>query len=451
MHAFVKRTWCGLFLLVAMAACHTNDDLPPARPSGASLELVKGDGQKGQFGAVLADSLVMRVVLRDTALRNRLTVTYRIKSGNGYVEGSSSGFSGAVLKPDGKGNVRARWSLGCNTPTQAVTFYLYPDSCTGYVPNLRCKPLDSLTFEATAGKPTGWSRACGIRFAGDPYSSTFTACAGKVYAVAGGKAFRSEDDGVNWTVLSSPAGDDEVKLLKCNSQGHVYIVTQNRGVFYSTDYGGSWTAINNGILDHRYPLDLVVEDNTLFVSFYFDGLYRSTNNGAFWKKLLIAGRYQEEYNHVTRMPTGDLYLFDKWGKLFKSTNNGDNWQLRDPGYNYVRSPVGDMATDQAGNLVIGSSYDGYLAVLSPATLTGNVTSFYTPETHSSCGVYQITPFRDKLYFLVSGNLKPGVYYGTPGNYAQAHPDFTGRVSSFFVKPDGSLLLGTESGVYYFAK
>ncbi|CAA9242676.1 MAG: GH74 [uncultured Cytophagales bacterium] len=450
MYAFITRTWAGLFLLVAMAACHTNDDLPPARPSGASLELVKGDGQKGQFGALLADSLVMRILVRDTTLRNKLTVTYKMKTGNGYVEEYHSGFPGTGLRPDAKGIVRGRWSLGCNSTTQAVTFYLYPDSCTGYVPDARCKPLDSLTFEATAGKPTGWSRACGIGFV-DPYGSAFTACAGKVYAVAGGKAYRSEDDGVNWTELSPPAGNDPVKLLKCNGQGHVYVVTENQGVFYSKNQGGSWTEINNGILDHRYPLDLVVEDNTLFVSFNFDGLYRSTNNGAFWRKLLVGGRYGEEYAHVTRMPSGDLYLFDKWSKLFKSTNNGDNWLLQDLGHNYARSPAGDMAADQAGNLVIASSYDGYLAVLSPATLTGSVTSFYTPETHSTCMVYQITPARDKLYFLVSGNLKPGVYSGTPGNYAHAHPDFTGQVSSFFVRPDGSLLLGSHSGVYYFAK
>jgi photosystem II stability/assembly factor-like uncharacterized protein len=452
MNRITTRFIVWLSILTIALACKHEDEPDPQPVMQAKLSIVKGDRQTGFFGEYLPDSLVLKVTPTGTIPAGNFRVSYQITQGNGYMEPINNGivYSNTYLQSDSKGMLKLRWNLGCNALQQKVVFYLYSNDCPAVdLQNNKCLPIDSVSFAAAAKQPSGWSRACGV---GSSFSfqPSFASHQNRIYFVNGGVAYSSTDGGINWNAFPASTPQD-IRFLKCNSQGYLYALTENKGVFYSRDQGVSWTEINTGILDHRYPLALVVEDDNLFVSFYFDGLYRSKNNGAFWKKLLIEGKYHEEYQYITRVPNGDLFLFDKWSTLFKSSNNGDKWQRQSLNYRYSSGTKGEMAIDHAGHLVIGDEYNGYLAVLSPATLTGEVVSFYTPETHSTCTVRQITPYQDKLYFAVTGNLKPGVYFGNQGNYTYAHPGLETRVEAFHVKNDGSLLLVNSSGLYYEAK
>ncbi|GAA3930670.1 sialidase family protein [Hymenobacter algoricola] len=437
-------------LLALTTACEKDRPTPqnpPAPAPTATLTLVRGDQQTSTYGASLPDSLVLKVTPAAAKAAQDYVVTFKMRVGNGSVEAAPSGLAQSnTLLVDRKGLARTRWSLGCNAQQQKVTFYLLAPGCQG--PG--CLPLDSVSVTATAQKPTGWSRACGPSPSRGP-AAEFCNCAGGLYALFGGLPYTSTDEGVNWRPLTAPVPNEDVQFLKCNSAGTLYALLRNSGVYTSTNKGATWTAINNGILDHRYPIGLQVEDNAVFVSFYFDGLYRTTTNGGFWRKLLLDGKYYEQYSFLTRHPNGSLYVFDKWSALFKSTDNGDNWQKQTTSSQYIGSPAYDMAVDNAGNLVVASSYDGYVATLSPVTLTGSVTSFYTPQTHSTCQVDQLTPYQNKMYFLVRGNLTPGVYAGTPGNYALASTGFTKPINCFHIRPDGTLLVSSSDGLYYFAR
>ncbi|RAK70166.1 WD40/YVTN/BNR-like repeat-containing protein [Hymenobacter edaphi] len=436
--------------LLALGSCEPKkkEDPRPTDPVPARLTLVRGGTQSGTFGAFVPDSVVLQVQPAGNAPANGYLVSYRL-TGNGYVEAANNwGMPRGLLRADARGRIRVRWSLGCDLLQQKTTFYLFDASCADPSQG-QCTPLDSVSARATARQGSGWVRACG----GEPMSgglqSSICNCAGRLYMVMGGKGYASQDEGVNWRLLPLPAVNDYVRFLKCNSRGTVYALMENSGVHVSNDQGATWTAVNNGILDHRYPIDLVAEDNNVFVSFFNDGLYRSTNNGGFWRKQLVAGQYWEQYSLLTRLPGGELFLVDKWSNLFKSTDNGSNWLRQTPAAQYVRSQVTALAVDHTGNLVVGSG-DALLAVLNPASLTGTVSSFYTPQTHTSHSIYNITSARNRLYFVVLGNLTPGVYAGTPGSYALATPGFTPRIYNYFVKADGSLMLITDSGVYYHA-
>ncbi|UOQ52167.1 WD40/YVTN/BNR-like repeat-containing protein [Hymenobacter cellulosivorans] len=434
--------------LLVVAACKKDPASPQDPPVAqtAKLTMVRGDKQTGPYGADLPDSLVLKVTPAAGETAQDYVVTYKMRVGNGTVMMPAYPYSiGNRLSVDRKGLTRTRWSLGCNASQQKVTFYLSAPSCLGG----QCPPLDSVSFTATAQRPTGWSRACGATPGG--ISTSFCNCGPGLYALFNDQPYVSADQGVNWQPLTVPVANDRVRFLKCNSRGVLYALLENSGIYTSTDKGTTWKAINNGILDHRYPLTLLVEDNALFVSFSFDGLYRTTNNGGFWRKQLLDGKYYEEYSFLTRHPNGSLYVFDKWSALFKSTDNGDNWQKQTTSRQYISSPTYDMTVDNAGNLVVASGYDGYVSTLSPTTLTGNVTSFYTPQTHTTCRVDHLTPYQNKLYFTVDGNLVPGVYAGTPGNYTLASTGFTKPISGFHVRDDGSLLLASHDGLYYFSR
>ena len=227
--------------------------------------------------------------------------------------------------------------------------------------------------------PQGWAKACGVNFGGQfaaPQNST------SIYYVSSGAVYFSTDGGITWQQLKTLPQNVQAHDLKFNSRGDFYLLTENDGIYYSTDAGTTWQAINTGIIDHRYPLTFVVEDTALFVSFYFDGLYRTTNNGDYWKKLLIGGKYYEEYSNVTRLPDGSLYLNDKWGTIFRSADNGDNWQQVIVSYQYLRSPVSDINSDADGNLVLASSYDGLLAVFIAPNPCRQCGFIFTPRKHT---------------------------------------------------------------------
>jgi len=423
----------------------------PTPPAGPHLTVVRGDQQTATYSEWLPDSVVLQVTPgASSPTGQRYVLTYQLRVGNGTVAAARPGGASPAnqVLVDGKNRARVRWSLGCNTQQQQLTFYLFAADCPS---GAACLPLDSVRVRATAQRPSGWSRACGADAAAGTTAPSFCHCAGTLYTLLDGAAYASTDEGVNWHALAAPVANDRISLLRCNGQGTLYAVLETSGVYTSPDQGARWTALNNGLLDHRYPTDLVVEDKAIFVSFMFDGLYRTTDNGGFWRKLLIDGKYYEEYSQLTRHPNGDLYLFNKWGVLFKSLDNGNNWRKQVTSYSYITTPIYDMAVDNGGNLVVASGYDGNVAVLTPPTLTGSVTNFYSPQTHTTCYVDQLTPFQDALYFLVRGNSLPGVYAGTPGNYILASASFDKPISGFYVRADKSLLLASPAGLYYFAK
>lgn len=371
-------TLLGFILILLITAC-TRDDKDPKANLPAKLSIVKGNHQAAFFGEYLPDTLVLQVIPKDTLPANRYFVSYKLTQGNGEVKELNYGYyAPGFVVPNRQGLLHLQWSLGCDVLAQKVVFYLYANSCSvNELQSNQCLPIDSVIFEASARKPKGWSKACGVRD-NFSYSSSFTSYQNTLYLVNAGKGYTSTDEGVNWQQFPSST-PKSIRFLECNSKGHLYIVTDDNGLYYSADQARSWTEINTGILDSRYPIALLVEDNTLFVSFHFDGLYRSVNNGKFWKKLLVEGTYGEQYEFITRLPNGDLFLATNWNKIAKSINNGDTWQYQPVDHTYNSGQVTGMTVDHAGHLVIGSEYDGYLAVLSPQTLTGEVVSFIVPK------------------------------------------------------------------------
>src|SRR5262249_30719443 len=90
--------------------------------------------------------------------------------------------------------------------------------------------------------------------------------------------YRSTDDGINWnlaeTGIPANAGGFAVKTL-----GQVVFVGNSAGVFYSNDYGATYTSASEGL--DAYPNNAVqgftVKGDTLFA-----GLFRN----AVWKRPL---------------------------------------------------------------------------------------------------------------------------------------------------------------------
>lgn len=440
-----------LLSVIFLSSCSKNDD--PQGGSGdfvndAKLELVSGANQSGYFGSKLNNDIIVKVSSADTA--KRFLLAYEIVKGNGTLVPQQywSSVNGMIQLNKG-GEFKFEWSLGCNTANQEIKVTVYTDSIkSGYGNSYiyHKRPSAELIISASAGKPTGWSRACGCENF-DPYFSKIVSFENKplflVNRSHGGLLF-SEDGGINWQIPSNIPNHNDVSDMVFNSKGWAYITTKGHGVFYSKDMI-SWMAINNGFLDYRNPTAFYVDDEVLLTSFYFDGLYISTDNGNFWRKLLVG---DSPNKFISRHPSGDLYFFDKWDRLYKSNDIGKSWIALNVNYQYANTPIADFTIDKNGMLYIGGD-DATLAILDPTTLQGEVHKYYE-WNGSSQHINNITVTDDDVLYVVNGHNQSGLY-SKKSNWQLLDLGFSHRITNYYQISNNRYILMSREGFFYFSE
>lgn len=444
----MKQLLLATLLLVVFSGCE--DDLAPVAPEPASkyavLSVLGGNGQTGLRAAVLQDSLTMQVTTdHDQLSLDKFYLKVSMVEGNGIVTGDSRWGREEILFPDASGIFKAAWKLGCDETRQSVEFSLfYADSCN-WMSKLQeiCTPIDTVLISATAFlESASWLKICGIDRV-DAYHTRIRTFGAEIYAVSFGKLYRLKDEEPKyWEEL--PNLPDRIYDFGFNSQGTLYALTHEKGIFV-TDDQIHWKSYGTGILDPRYPVGFLVEDSVVYASFSFDGMYRIRKNSLFARKLLVAGKYHEQYDFPVRHPNGDLYIVDKWDTYWKSSDSGDMWAAVPIGWKYVHSETMDFKIHPSGFLYIGSG-DASLAILSPDTYEGDFYKYYQ-SNGASQHIQNIQFDGNDVYYLVCYTPDAGIYSSTTG-WKKIDLGFDRGISIFHRMKDGSFLLGTGDGLYY---
>lgn len=163
---------------------------------------------------------------------------------------------------------------------------------------------------------------------GMPLSAFFAICfdgtniyAGAVHHYYG--IYKSTDNGMNWQ-------KSDYGLYASNSWGivsiggNLFTVSDGQGAFESTNWGESWDSINNGI-NSPYIRQVETKGNYLFVE-NLNNIYRSSNYGSNWE-LVNSGLTNVNYVMSLHSNENDIYAGTFYKGLFKSTNNGNIWNL----------------------------------------------------------------------------------------------------------------------------
>ncbi len=149
---------------------------------------------------------------------------------------------------------------------------------------------------------------------------------------ANGGVWKSYDAGSTWTAMS-----DYEASLACGSlaidptnTNIIYFGTgeatysvvsyYGRGLLKSTDGGTTWSNSSQGLPAASYNAKLVIRPNypsQLLAAMSYDGLYRSTNSGATWNRIL-SGRCDD----VVFSPTGDTAYATGSGTGYVISVNG---------------------------------------------------------------------------------------------------------------------------------
>ena len=105
------------------------------------------------------------------------------------------------------------------------------------------------------------------------------------YIIAGTShgIYISTDNGEYWE-LKSP--DLDVRSISTNTEGHIFIAAAWGGGFHkSTNYGESWTQMNNGITSNFGNAIFCHPSGNLYASSLGGGVYFSLDNGNSWSSL----------------------------------------------------------------------------------------------------------------------------------------------------------------------
>ena len=320
----------------------------------------------------------------------------------------------------------------------------------------------------------------------------------QVYYVgtASGGIFKTIDGGINWTPIFDEAeslsiGDIEISKLNTNTiwvgtgepnAGGSSLIYGGNGVYQSTDAGLSW--INKG-LNHVGSISRVLldpnDDNTIYVAAMGElfknssnrGVYKSTDNGANWNKILFVSDSTgiiDMVNHPTnsnilyavaweriRRPQYRLYGGETSG-IYKTTDGGSTWNELTNGLPSAASDKGriSIAISQSNPNVLYARY---------ADAIGNIEGVYRTddggdtwiEVNSSqltnigyhwwfSGIY-IDPYNENILYNADFVVQKSVDGGNswfsvfPGTHVDQH------ALAFNTQNNNEILLGNDGGVY----
>ncbi|MGE5458613.1 MAG: WD40/YVTN/BNR-like repeat-containing protein [Methanococcaceae archaeon] len=182
-------------------------------------------------------------------------------------------------------------------------------------------------------------------------TSAFAIIDSVIFVSLGQGLYRSIDDEISWKT----AGFTDAIITDIISFDNTLLAsTQNYGVLISTDRGGSWKRSNKGLLS-KYIQSLTKEDTCIFAGTKYDGIFRSTDKGKSWIQINSADEekswdsWSELKNGCKELilnsiiPFGRHLLAGTHNGVYKSVNNGKNWEVVRPEFRHV---VNALAADE---------------------------------------------------------------------------------------------------------
>jgi len=184
-----------------------------------------------------------------------------------------------------------------------------------------------------------------------------------------GNVYRSTDNGSSWAAVSSglPVGQAQIGALTTTAAGTVLAGTGD-GIYRSTNFGATWTRV----LSSFYGFDFATNGTTLYAG-TSNGVYRSTNDGATWTPINNGITFTWVYA-VAAIPNGSgVTLFAGAGGVLRSTDNGATWTFANNGI----TAINIQALTTAGTDLYAGTSDGVFRSTDGGNSWSNVSLIYS--------------------------------------------------------------------------
>ena len=123
-----------------------------------------------------------------------------------------------------------------------------------------------------------------------------------------------------WTKVGGPSGMTVTHFFESN--GALFVGTEAKGVYKSTDQGATWSAANNGI-ENKWVLSLDADASYLYAGTLAEGVFRSADQGVTWSPA-NAGIQTKAVNCMVSA-AGFLFAGTIGTGVWKSPDHGTTW------------------------------------------------------------------------------------------------------------------------------
>ncbi len=292
----------------------------------------------------------------------------------------------------------------------------------------------------------------------------------------------STNNGVNWglTDTGERSGKRFVYTLAANG-GNLFESTLS-GMFFSSDEGASWTAIESGLPDPSLYSSriyaLAINGQNIYAGTFGSGIFLSTNNGTSWSALPDIG-LTTPYINTLLINNGNIYAGTEGGGVFLSTDNGTHWSVHNPltlinslinnldtiGEKlFACTAVGLFSTTDSGanwtpdttgmgavsvNTIISNEGDLFAATSSNGMFRSTNNGINWSAADSGLTVINVTTLTQNNGILYAGSLG-ALYVSSNNGISWSNPAFGNQTvsSDAFAIMGKTFLAGGGGGVFY---
>jgi photosystem II stability/assembly factor-like uncharacterized protein len=261
----------------------------------------------------------------------------------------------------------------------------------------------------------------------------------------GNGIFRSTDGGNSWT--QSGLSNLFIWDILIDTSGNIFSATMGEGVWRSTDNGDSWTEVNIGFIPQDNNVNsLAINSNGEIYAGATNSIYVFSDSGDVWTPINSPnynGFYPLEIN-----ADGDLYVGASGGRLFRSTDNGQNWTE----ITIAIALTGAITFNELGHVFAGNLLGIYRSTDKGDTWT-QINNGINVVNYIAINAFTINSAKTIFVGLGGGpgSTSKGVFYSINNgdNWIELNDGLTNNaLSSLTVDPDDYLYTGNAQGQVY---
>ncbi len=163
--------------------------------------------------------------------------------------------------------------------------------------------------------------------------------------------FKSTDFGGSWFPVNNGITAATTMDITFDSEGTMYTANSSNGIQKSTDKGETWEVINNG-LTNSYLCSIIADDNDHLIAGTAEGAFLSTDKGENWVQTADVGN-----NYVYKLykdKRNRIYSLNVSGGFYRTTDLGNSWARLDNS-SFERTTIRSMVVDEDGNIYVGTN------------------------------------------------------------------------------------------------
>ena len=239
-----------------------------------------------------------------------------------------------------------------------------------------------------------------------------------------------------WTKLTF-IENENFNCISTNQEGHIYAGSSNGLVYKSTNGGVSWLDISIGFTPDVQINDIAVDNNTVFIATFGEGIYKSTNGGINWSTSNTG--INTEYI-MSLMFYNDYIFAGAQNGVYKSSNKGAIWVLSSSGISFTHGISSMVSSDST---IFVSSHVGASGIVFRSTDHGS--SWDT--ANSGLPNWSINQLASSNGTVFAQSQFNGIYKTTNGGLNWIFCLNSGTVTYSVFAHNDTVLVGKNGGAY----